>query len=291
MSEPEAMKETIKNLFEMEAASNQKNVKSYYSYLGIFRFVALSMRAIALLLLACGTLIPLVEFAQDFRIWGMSPLKVGYLCLAAAAVIMLIDRIAMFTENHISQVGVVISLNFLLDRLMIEKAVMIAIMKDADATATKALLIEVKKLIDRFAIERSAIVKAEKESWAASRRAAQEQLSQRLSSANDDVKKELDAKFAESSAEQEAMQRGGLSIAMTYPTGYAGTVNVKVQPEKISDGIFQKDYASPRATLALANLPNGMSTVYVELDNGKGHESLVIIPAGKIEQKEFDLSD
>ena len=40
-----------------------------------------------------------------------------------------------------------------------------------------------------------------------------------------------------------------------------------------------------------ANLPNGMSTVYVELDNGKGHESLVIIPAGKIEQKEFDLSD
>ncbi len=280
MAETEPLKARISELFDIETTNNRKNFDGLSKFIWFFRFGALGLRTIALLLFAAGTLIPLIDFTSGFRFWNMEPLKIGYLCLAAAAVLMVIDRIALFTENHISKLSAMTSLDFLHDRLRLEKSAALASLKIDTEIGASERLVKVKTLIDKIAVERAAVVKAEIDSWAASRRTAQEQFASRISADRETARQELDKGRALNDAQREAAQPGGLVVSMTYPDGYSGSVKVKYEHENSLDGIVEREYAAPRNRFAFVNLPVGLATLTVALENGKVSENLIEIKAG-----------
>ncbi len=112
---------SITNLFDKVILSLKTDIKYYEQQATKFKYASGIVVALAILAFIVGTLAPVLNGVGIDKISKYDMLSVGYLALAIAAALLVVDRYALLTENNVSKIVTQVALTALLKRLELEK--------------------------------------------------------------------------------------------------------------------------------------------------------------------------
>lgn len=218
------------------------------------------VRVPAIVCFVIGTLAPFInQIRPDFL--GFDTLAVGYLSLALAAALLIIDRISLLTESHIGARTTGVALSLMKQRLLLERDATLPAAENEDTA--KALLSSVAKTVTQFATDRASLVRDQTDAWGGARRVAQEEFSQLVNRVREEARTELAQKRAE---QVEASRHGALIIAVSYPQDYDETLFIDIDYDKSNIDDVSKKYDGAPAQVAFPKLRPGIVRITAKIN-------------------------
>lgn len=270
--------------FTQEIENLCANEKYYNKSSESYRRCAWIIRGLSILFFSFGTVAPFISQIKN-EFFGVNALAIGYLSLALAAALLIIDRLSLFTENHITAKTTEVALCLLKQRLMLEKEATVPVSVSEDAA--KSLLPLVAKTVGQFASERAALIRSQTDAWGGARRAAQDEFTQLVSKVRDEARNELAQKRAEQADET---RHGGLRIGFSYPPKYTGHLSININYADTESEKISKIYEGEPTQVAFLRLLPGIVRVEARLDAGAIIQDVAIIKGNELSLLKLDFN-